>query len=228
MTGSAAVRPRIGITLQGSVAYPNRYASSFAYHGADPVMLARVSASEIPRQLDGLDGLCLSGGGDIHSDYYGRPLSPLSAGIERARDEYELALVEAACERGLPMLGICRGCQLLNVAFGGTLHQDLLHERGGETRKHAHHRFDPERFHGLRVENADDLAVPEGARVNSHHHQAVDAPGAGLEALGWSPDGVVELLATEDRRTLLVQWHPERMEPDEQWPIERLIGLCRG
>ncbi len=228
MTGAAPARPRIGITLQGSIAYPNRYASSFAHHGADPVMLARVPASEIGRQLAGLDGLCLSGGGDMHSDYYGLPLSPLAAGVDRARDEYELELVGAARDRGLPVLGICRGCQVVNVAFGGTLCQDLTHERNGDVRGHAHHRFDPSRFHGLRVEGADGLRIPEGSRVNSHHHQAVERPGDGLEVLGWSPDEVIELLATPDRRTLLVQWHPERMEPEEQWPIEHLIGLCAG
>jgi len=205
------------------------YIESLERLGAEVVALDRVSSDDAPGRLVGLHGVCFSGGGDVHADYYGLPLSELTQGIDRPRDEYEIALARAAREKGLPVLGICRGCQLLNVAFGGTLYQDVETEAPFATRRHKYVADDANRFHAIRVAPNSvlyELAGGGKAIVNSHHHQAVWRPGEGLAVVAWAEDGVVEALVGDSARTLAVQWHPERMDSPDQWPIAHFVRVC--
>ena len=160
--------------------------------------------------LAGLDGLLLSGGGDVVASYYGESPGEVEYSLDAARDAWELALAAAAREAALPILGVCRGAQVLNVAFGGTLVQHLP-----KITDISHRQLDKdlEIVHEVRVGPASMLATITGRRVfgvNSLHHQAVGRPGSGLRPVAWAPDGVVEAVESADRWAVLgVQWHPE-------------------
>jgi putative glutamine amidotransferase len=206
------------------------YVRSVLTAGGVPVILSPVlGPSYAARAMDGVDGLVLTGGEDIHPALYGAAPSPHAYPPSRERDLFELALFATARQRELPILGICRGIQLVNVGLGGTLVQDLPTERPGPV---AH---DPggardARTHAVRLQDGSRAAHALGATqvtVNSFHHQAVDRLGAGLVATGWSEDGLIEAAeAPADAPWLLtVQWHPEEMHADAKAP-ER--GLFRA
>ena len=151
---------------------------------------------------DGCAGLLLPGGGDIHPRHYGQD-DRGCADIDEARDARELTALERFASAGRPVLGICRGAQLINVFFGGTLHQDIP----------GHSQINGEdRIHGSRT---DDPLLRElyGERfpVNSSHHQAVDCLGSGLRAVQWAEDGTVEAIRHDTLPVFAVQWHPERL-----------------
>jgi putative glutamine amidotransferase len=161
------------------------------------------------------DGIILSGGGDVDPARYGRSdAADLVRGVDPQRDAFECAVIEESLRIGIPMLGICRGAQVFNVALGGSLHPDLTaagypgHESGeGKVREHP-----------ISVENGSLLRRVAGVQngvVNSYHHQAVERPGRGLRISARSADGVGEALEWEEQNgrpfLLMVQWHPERM-----------------
>jgi putative glutamine amidotransferase len=168
---------------------------------------------------EALDGLLLAGGSDVWPGHYGEAaLRPEWEG-ERARDEYERALLEAFLAKGKPVLGVCRGLQLINVALGGSLHQDIPTCVEGAARHRDQASYDRNE-HGVIVEGAwlsGVLGATEG-RVNSVHHQAIArlAPGLEVEARS-SEDGLIEAIRSPEHRFLVgVQWHPEwRVEGDE-------------
>jgi putative glutamine amidotransferase len=165
-----------------------------------------------------VDGLVLTGGGDVDPARYGEERgSARIYGVDPARDAFEIALVRAAAPWAADgagrVLAICRGLQVLVVGLGGTLHQDL--EEAGYDR-HSRSDREYEAVHRVDIEAGSRLAGVLGteAAVNSLHHQAVKDLGTGLRAVAWSPDGVVE--AAEAEGILAVQWHPERLlETDE-------------
>lgn len=205
------------------------YAAALRAVGGKPILLGRVTPEEADAQLEGISGVCFCGGGDIHADYSGRPLSPLASGVDRSRDEHELALFRAARARGLPILGICRGCQLINVASGGTLYQDIEHEAPFATLPHRHGRSLPAAMHEVRLAPNSRLATLAGSETvvtNSHHHQAVERPGDGLRVVGWARDGIVEAVLGDRGRVLGVQWHAELMEARDWWPFAHLVRAC--
>ena len=160
--------------------------------------------------LDGVHGLVLTGGEDVDPGRYGTTPHPKLGEIDRARDAVELALIAGAERRRLPVLAICRGIQILNVALGGTLYQDLASERPGPV-DHA----DELSRHGLRVESGTLLhrtLEAVHASVNSRHHQAIRDLAPALRANAWAEDGVIEGAERADPGapwTLAVQWHPE-------------------
>jgi putative glutamine amidotransferase len=164
--------------------------------------------------LDRVDGVCLSGGPDLEPSWYGANAHPELGPTEPEVDVFELSLARAARRRGLPVLAICRGLQVLNVSRGGTLVQHLPDEVGAQI---AHRQTAPasEPTHDVRIETGSRLAKlmgDETPRVNSFHHQAVDRLGRGLQAVAWSDDGVVEgIEAPGDFFTVGVQWHAECM-----------------
>ncbi|MFP3990186.1 gamma-glutamyl-gamma-aminobutyrate hydrolase family protein [Streptomyces sp. E11-3] len=163
----------------------------------DPDQAARVVAR--------LDGLVIAGGPDVEPVRYGAEPDPRTGPPARARDAWELALIEAALASGTPLLGICRGMQLLNVALGGTLVQHLAgHTEGvGAFGQHAVKPVPGTRYASL---------VPTEAVVPTYHHQAVDRLGRGLLASAYASDGTVEAVELPDAWALGVQWHPEMGE----------------
>jgi putative glutamine amidotransferase len=173
-------------------------------------VLAPAMAAEA---LSGLDGLLLTGGGDVSPSCYHEEPVPEIYGVNIDRDQWELALVTAARSERLPILGVCRGAQILNVAAGGTLIQHLP-----DVSAEPHGLRGPrerEEVHPVGIEPGSLLAtVVEGARlgVNSLHHQALALVGDGLRAVAWGPDGVIEAVeSAEGEPVLAVQWHPELM-----------------
>jgi len=169
-------------------------------------------ALSVDDYVQALDGLILQGGADIDPQAYGEAPGELLGVTDSVRDRFELNLLRAFAAAGKPVLGICRGMQLINVAYGGTLHQDLI--GGGATeRAHSAPAYD-EHQHDLRFEPDSWFAslYPEHAApaVNSIHHQGVKQLGAGLAVEAWSDDGVPECIrGTGDNFLLGVQWHPE-------------------
>ncbi|HSJ72972.1 MAG TPA: gamma-glutamyl-gamma-aminobutyrate hydrolase family protein [Miltoncostaeaceae bacterium] len=188
------------------------YVNAVARAGGLPVILPPLPPSFAAPLLEAVDGLCIPGGPDIHPRLYGHEPHDMLGPTEMELDAFELALVAEALERGMPVLGICRGAQMINVAAGGTLHQHLPACVDGA----LPHRQEADlavSTHPVRVAGESRLAACLGgevAEVNSLHHQAVDRLGAGLEAVAWAPDGVVEAVEGTGGGFLLgVQWHAE-------------------
>lgn len=186
------------------------YSREVSEAGAIPLLLPADQASvDSPGELlERLDALLLSGGADLDPAGYGAEPGPGTAGFRAERDRFELALARAALERDMPVLGICRGMQLLNVAVGGTLEQQL-----DDAALHLH---TPGQFadHEVRLEPGSLTARALGAErvaVRSHHHQGIGALGEGVAARGWAePGGVIEAIELADRRFALgVLWHAE-------------------
>ena len=164
--------------------------------------------------LDLLEGLILAGGVDVGPDAYGAERHPLTDEPNEERDAFELALARRALERNMPLLGICRGMQVMNVAAGGTLHQHLPDVLGHERHRETVGVFGA---HDVRLEARSLAARAAGEKLHatkSHHHQGVDALGEGFVVTGWSAlDALPEAIERPGRRYALgVQWHPEADE----------------
>ena len=212
---SSRVDASWGVWNQSAALLPYAYIEAIQAAGGLAVMIPPDPAlvGEADEILDRVDGLILAGGNDIDPAAYGAEAHPATNGLVPPRDEVELALTRRAVERDLPVLGICRGMQLLNVAMGGTLLQHLP-----ETLGHEEHRRVPGSFvgsdHGVRL-TAGSLAArtagEEQHNTKSHHHQAIDELGHGLAVTGLSTlDELPEAIEAADRQFVLgVQWHPE-------------------
>jgi putative glutamine amidotransferase len=188
------------------------------------------STAPLPESLEGLDGLLLTGGPDVRPSLYGATVQHPTVTIDDERDGYELPLVRAALERDLPLLAICRGVQVLNVAAGGTLIQDLPSERPGL----AH------TVEGPKTAIGHDISVAAGSRlagiftsrldaahrlgVNSRHHQAIDAVAPGFIVSATAGDGTIEAIESLSQAFCLgVQWHPENF-----WRTGEAASLFEG
>ncbi|WP_112492129.1 gamma-glutamyl-gamma-aminobutyrate hydrolase family protein [Streptomyces bacillaris] len=199
---------RWGVWEMPAVLLPAAYPRLVRAAGGLAVLLPPDEAEDAARELvAALDGVVIAGGADVEPVRYGADPDPRTGPPARERDAWELALIEAAIEQGVPLLGICRGMQLLNVALGGTLHQHLDGHTGGHA-VFGGHPVDPV------PGTAYAAAVPEQTTVPAYHHQAVDRLGTGLIASAHAPDGTVEALELPDRESLVlgVQWHPEMGE----------------
>lgn len=174
-----------------------------------------VDAAAAGRVLDGLDGLILTGGKDVDPARYGQPPHATTDEPDRVRDAWEFALLDEALRRGLPVLGICRGAQVLNVALGGTLTQHLPDLLG-----HTHHQQGNAVFGTSTVRTVPDSIVAgligESSDAQCYHHQAIDRLGAGLKVSARDGDGVIEAVELDrpDRWVVGVQWHPEERLDD--------------
>jgi putative glutamine amidotransferase len=184
--------------------------------------------------LEIVDGLVFSGGSDLDPAIFGdRDVHPATYGIDDDRDAFELDLGRLAYERDVPVMGICRGIQSLNVALGGTLHQ---HVPDISTTQHRQQEdgirsYDP--VHPVRLEPGSALAAMFGAETvetNSFHHQAIKEVATQLKATGWSADGLVEAVEAPDRTCFFaVQWHPEMMvsrRQEQLAPFARLVDVA--
>ena len=231
-------RPRTIDTAIGStdvVSVEQVFVDAVADAGGAPLLLTPVASDHVPLLADRLDGVVFSGGGDIHPDRYGGRMVSQLYDVDLVRDEFEIALMLEAQRRQIPTFAICRGLQVLNVALGGTLVEDIPSELGTED----HHAVGSAVHTGfLRV------AVDDGSRVsgildasevwvNPIHHQAVRDLAPGLRAVGRSDDGVIEVLEAVDPgwRMTAVQWHPEFLAGEGDKPsallFERLVADAR-
>jgi gamma-glutamyl-gamma-aminobutyrate hydrolase PuuD len=197
---------------------PYTYVRAVELAGGRPLVVPP-STDAVEETLDALDGLVLSGGSDVGPALYGADAHPETQNVRPDRDRAELALLEAALERDLPVLAICRGIEVLNVARGGDLVQHLPDVIG-----HEEHKLEPGVFgdHEVRLapESRAGRLLGERAPVKSHHHQGPGRLGDGLVPFAWADDGTIEGLEAADRSFVVgVLWHPEAGED---------IGLFRG
>ena len=231
-TGSEQTRPLIAVTTsevrrgeavsqtpQGEpprheMALGLKYLHALEAAGAIPLVVPPLTTVLIEDLLDRVDGLCLSGGPDLDPESYHERRHELTGPIEPELDLFELALARAADARSMPILAICRGTQLLNVARGGSLHQHLP-QVVGESINHRQPEPGPQPTHTVAVMSTTRLGAilgREEADVNSFHHQAVARLGRGLIVTGRAPDSTVESIEATDRDFVLgVQWHAEAL-----------------
>ncbi|MCU1379923.1 MAG: peptidase family protein [Acidimicrobiales bacterium] len=219
------MKPRIGITswprpagdrTEPSDTVPRAYVRAVERAGGLPILLPLVDPTDVEELLTAVDGVVVTGGGDVDPARYGAEPHPETGGIDAARDAFDAALWDGLLAGGVPALGICRAIQILNVALGGTLHQHMPEHRLGD---------------GLhRVEVRSRLAEVIGAtttEVNSLHHQAIDRLADGLTVTAQAADGGVEGVEVDGHRQVLaVQWHPEllRHRPDQLALFEDLVS----
>lgn len=202
----------------------SRYIEAVTEAGASPILLPPHDG-DIGALLDHLDGLLLIGGADINPSLYSHKPHPQTEPAPRHLDEWNLALIRAAVGQGLPLLGLCRGMQLFNVAFGGTLHQHVPDLVG-----HNQHR--PARGvrgrHAVRIAEGSVLGQVLGpkADVVTYHHQAIDRLGEGLTAIAWSDDDIIEAVVLAGHPFAIgVQWHPEQGNAPRL--MQTFVNACR-
>jgi len=198
------------------------YADPIVRAGGAPILMPPVEdLKAVAAMMRPVDGLLLSGGGDIVSHVYGEEPHPENLNEDPIRDEMELEAVRLAMEMGVPIFGICRGIQTLNVALGGTLVQDIPAQVPGAFEHHNIHERGRAPVHTIDIEEESLLAKVLGTTcttVNSRHHQAVKDTGRGLRVNCRSPDGIIEGIEADDGRPILaVQCHPE--DSLEEYPL---------
>ena len=216
------VRPVVGITSYVEPAswgawqldaalIPLMYVQALERAGARP-LLVPPSVDGVEETLDALDGLLFSGGSDLDPETYGAEAHPATNGVRAERDRAELALLEAALARDMPVLAVCRGSQVLNVARGGDIVQHLPEVVGHEEHRAVLGTFSE---HPVRIEDDSRLGALLGERapVKSHHHQGIGRLGEGLREVAWADDGIVEGVEDPSMRFAVgVLWHPEAGE----------------
>jgi putative glutamine amidotransferase len=228
-------RPLIGITTYltraswgwwdlDAALVPADYVRGVERAGGAPLLVPPGADTEAT--LDAVSGLVFSGGSDLDPELYGAESHPETAGVVRERDDFELSLMRAALERDLPILAICRGSQVLNVALGGDLEQHVPDRVQADTHKQVNGVFAE---HDVDVLGGTKLATLLGDRhdVKSHHHQGFGELGEGLQEAARAADGTLEAIEAPARRfTLGVLWHPEAGE--DLALFEALVGEAKA
>jgi len=234
-------RPVIGITVgtcstrQQSPRFGTNqvYVRSVEDAGGIAVLIPPMPRREAVELLDRLDGLLIPGGADADPSFYGETPAPNLEDPDRPRDNLEVALIRAAEKRQMSVFGICRGQQMVNIAHGGTLYQDIKSQTGSKLK----HRSPKSRgrdylSHDIEIE-ADswfaETVHSKHLKVNSLHHQAACGIGRGLRVTALSPDGIIEGLETPDRRVVSVQCHPEELS-EIRWARDlfgSFVASCR-
>ena len=214
---------RIGVTLGRRQRTPEKNAKQLDYvrsllnAGARPEEIVEIRPGDVPEGP--FDGLVLSGGTDVAPERYGQERLPnAELEVDEERDDTEFPLLENAWREGAPILGICRGMQVVNVGLGGTLIQDLPSQRPSDVVHEDSGKDRTNRIHSVRVLEKTRLSEIAGLAeidVNSRHHQAVERPADGLIVSAKGPDDVIEAIEASDGRWLVaVQWHPENLADD--------------
>ncbi len=227
---TALERAQWGVWDQWAALLPTNYLDAIRRAGGMALLLAQDPAltAEPDEALDLIDGLVLVGGADLDPASYGAEVDPATVNPVPERDAFEIAMTRGAIARGIPLLGICRGMQLLNVAFGGTLHQHLPDRYGHHDHLKARGSFDGA-DHDVRLTPGSLAARAAGEELHgtkSHHHQGVDRVGEGLVVTGAATvDGLPEALELPgDAFVLGVQWHPEA--DDDSSVIAALVAAA--
>ena len=237
-------KPLIGLTgnfADGEARLAERYYKSVAEAGGVPVVIPPLADKDvIVNTLDSLDGLVLTGGGDVNPLWVGEEPSPRLHSINRERDKAELMTVRLAYNRQIPMLGICRGIQVLAAALGGEVEQDIaeglqagrIGASGAQAMvKHSQDADRREPTHTVRIEPGSvvySLYGVETMAVNSFHHQAVRLCGRRFKATAMSPDGIIEAIESNEYKSVLgVQWHPEWLEDSGPALFGWIVGRAR-
>ena len=193
-----------------AVATPDRYVQAISRAGATAALLPPSGDDAPVDRLGAFDGLLLIGGGDLNPSRYGAADHPKQYSVDDDRDASEIALLREAVRIGMPVLAICRGAQVVNAAFGGTLVQHVPDRAGLGVHGPASH--DELAMHDVAVEPDSRIAAITGCTtlsVSSRHHQAIDRVADGLRTVGRAPDGLVEAVEGEDGWLVAIQWHPE-------------------
>jgi putative glutamine amidotransferase len=227
--------PLVGVTTSITVGQtPERaYVNSAYLHavqqaGGVPVLLPpQLSKASLERLVRGLDALLLTGGGDVDPATFGEAPHPTLYEVAPARDTLETQVTLIALEKKTPLLAICRGIQVLNVALGGSLHQDVATEPGTKI-QHSQKEAREQTTHKVTVTPRSRLGRVLGAadlEVNSFHHQVIKSLGRGLVPVAWAPDKLVEGVELDDdsQFVLGVQWHPEHLVGNSE-PARRLFS----
>lgn len=232
------MKPRIGVsayprvvdTVLGATLLHTTsrfYVDSVVRAGGVPIILPVLDPDDVEVALGGVDGVVLTGGGDIAPHRYGAEPVPETGGVDPARDDFDLRLVHAALDHDVPVLATCRGMQVVNVALGGSLVQHVPAVTG------ENHGINDRPHEGVHpVDIAPDSLLAEAIGVtrldvNSLHHQAVAEAAPGLRPVAWAPDGTVEAVEQDGNgRLVAVQWHPELMEdqPQQQGLFRQLVA----
>jgi putative glutamine amidotransferase len=222
---------RVAKWSSGAYAVPDQYVEAVRRAGGEPVLLAPPVKTPFAELIGRFEGLLLIGGGDVEPAEYGSSdRHPTVYSVDPDRDGAEIGLIRAAAEAAVPTLAICRGIQVMNVAFGGTLIQHLP-DRSSSI---DHRKGRPERMHSVRVAEDSRLAAATGASSltgASRHHQAIDGLGEGLIPVGWADDDVVEAVEHRDGWMVGVQWHPEvtaAQDPMQQALFDALVRQAAG
>lgn len=222
---------RVSYWQVGGFGVPENYVDAVRRAGGRPALVLPGDDTPPEELLKPFEALLLVGGGDVDPARYGQEPHASVYGLEPDRDDLETELLHTADRTGLPTLAICRGMQVMNVAFGGTLIQHLpdhdayLPHGTPSGRDHL--------AHDVKAAPGSRLAEAAGAEVltcSTHHHQGVDRLGEGLAATGWSEDGLVEAVERDGGWMLGVQWHPEDTaseDPSQQALFDALVGRAR-
>jgi putative glutamine amidotransferase len=238
------MRPLIGIPCDGNLrstrrrySLGQRYCRALFTVGCAPILIPLLDDDEVLLDTyQRLDGLLLAGGGDIAPHYFGQTRSARLRSVDLPRDRAELFLARQAVRDDLPLLAICRGIQILNVALGGTLYQDIP----AQIPQALRHDFHPEHSrnylgHEVWVRPGTrlaDILRAERLGVNSFHHQSVKAVPPGLRVAATAPDGVIEAVEAQHKRFIVgVQWHPEELVEDDprmRRLLEAFVEEARG
>ncbi|MDF9830784.1 gamma-glutamyl-gamma-aminobutyrate hydrolase family protein [Parabacteroides sp. PF5-6] len=223
--------PRIGLSANrkdGLSCIAETYVRSVVEAGGAPVLLPVITdIKALSVLVDDLDGLILSGGGDINPLYLSEEPIPQLQDVDTLRDEYDLILLRLAMHRQIPIMGICRGHQLLNVAFGGGMYQDIHVQNDRPLLKHSQTQTRELPSHTVRIEAIPSrlraLLKEETVYVNSFHHQAIKEPAPEFIATATAPDGINEAMEHPEKDIFSVQWHPEAMAPEGDRTMQLLF-----